>query len=129
MTTVITRLFATRREAEQAIEALRLQNIPETAIRLVAASNSAREAMIEARVPEASADAYAEALQAGQAVVVVCVGLNPFGAALSTRYTFDEFDTLDAGVETEEAYIVEKPDPELYIDLKVDRKHRRFLSP
>ena len=128
MTTVVSRLFADEATAEQAVTALKLQNHPDENIDTVAAGNSAQDALIEARVPKASAELYSEALSAGRAVVVCRAPFFPAGAARNAIDTMDLFDTVDAGVENENAYIREEPKEGLYMDISVDRTHRYWGS-
>lgn len=128
MTTVVSRLFGDETTAEQAVTALKLQNHPDENIDVIGASNSASDEMIAARVPQASAEQYSAALSKGRAVVVVRAPFFPAGAARNAIDTMALFDTVDAGVENENHYIVEEPKPGLYQDISVDRTHRYWAS-
>ena len=124
MTTVVTRLYADKTTAEQAVTALQLQNHPSGNIDMIGSGKGAQDAMVAAMVPEASAAAYAKAMKSGAALVVVRAPVTPFGAARNAIDTVNEFDAVDAGVENENYYVTEDTHEDLLIDLKVDRTHR-----
>lgn len=128
MTTIVSRLFADMTTAEQAVTALKLQNHPDGNITLIAAADGAHGAMLEAGVPEDSADAYAAAMGPGNAVVVVRAPVTPFGAARNAIDTMNEFDSLDAGVANENYYVTTDAQDDLLMDLKVDRTHRYWAT-
>lgn len=124
MTTIVTRLYATQTTAEQASEALKMQNHPASNISIVGAGKSAEADLVAAGVPEGSAASYAETMKAKNAIIVVRAPVTPFGAARNAMDTVDQFDSIDAGVENENFYKSDYVHENLLIDLKVDRTHR-----
>ncbi len=128
MTTIVTRLFADSTTAEQAVNALKLQNHPDANIDMIAAGAGAEDAMIAARVPKDSAALYAAAMSSGRALVVCRAPFTPFGAARNAMDTMSHFESLDAGVANENFYIEEEPKDGLYMDISVDRTHRYWGS-
>lgn len=124
MTTVVTRLYADKTTAEQAVNALRMQNHPEGNIDMIASGKGAEDAMIAASVPEESAASYAGAMKSGNALVVCRAPFTPLGAARNAIATMNEFDAIDAGVANENYYETQDVHDDMMIDLKVDRTHR-----
>jgi hypothetical protein len=124
MTTVVSRLFADQKTAEQAVTALKLQNHPDANIDMISAGSGAEADMVAARVPEDSAALYAKAMKSGMALVVCRAPFFPAGAARNAMDTMSHFDSVDAGVENENYYIREQPKERLNMDLSVDRTHR-----
>ncbi|MFK7876038.1 MAG: hypothetical protein AB8B71_09710 [Paracoccaceae bacterium] len=124
MTTIVTRLYADKVTAEQAVTALKLQNHPDGNIDMIASGKDAQAAMISASVPEDSAASYAKAMSSGAALVVCRAPVTPFGAARNAIATLDEFDSVDAGVENQNYYHTDQVHDDLLIDMKVDRTHR-----
>ena len=124
MTTIVTRLYATQTTAEQASEALKMQNHPASNISIVGAGKSAEADLVAAGVPESSASSYAGTMKAKNAVIVVRAPVTPFGAARNAMDTVDQFDSIDAGVENDNFYKSDNVHENLLIDLKVDRTHR-----
>lgn len=128
MTTIVSRLFADAKTAEQAVTALKLQNHPEDIIAMVPAGSGAESAMEAAGVSAEYAAAYAKAMKSGSAVVVVRAPVTPFGAARNAIDTMDQFDSVDAGIENENAYVPQESSADLLMDLKVDRTHRYWAT-
>lgn len=128
MTTIVSRLYADAKTAEQAATALKLQNHPEKNIDVIGYGEGSKAAMIDARVPEASADAYVEKMTKGNALVVCRAPVTPFGAALNAMDTLDEFDSIDAGVENQNVYLTEGPEGDMFLYDKVDRSHRLWAT-
>lgn len=128
MTTVITRLYADGKTAEQAVTALKLQNHPDDNIDTVSSGSGAQDAMTTAGVPENSAAAYAKAMTSGSALVVVRAPVTPFGAARNAMDTLDQFDSVDAGVANQNVYIETAPSGDMLMELKVDRTHRHWAT-
>lgn len=128
MTTIVTRLYADAKTANQAATALKLQNHPDDNIDVIEQGTGAKAAMIEARVPEDSADAYSKKMTKGNALVVCRAPVVPFGAARNAMHTLDEFESIDAGVENENVYLKEGPEGDMFLDMKVDRTHRHWAT-
>jgi hypothetical protein len=128
MTTIVSRLYADAKTAEQVVTALRIQGHPASNIDTIPAGSDAEAAMVSARVPEASAAAYAKAISGGNTVVVCRAPVTPFGAARSAIATLDEFDSIDAGIANQNVYVREEPKENLLMDLKVDRTHRHWAT-
>lgn len=128
MTTIVTRLYADAKTAEQAVTALKLQNHPDDIIDVIEKGTGAKAAMIEASVPEESADAYSKKMAKGNALVVCRAPITPFGAARNAMFTLDEFDSIDAGVENENVHLKDGPEGDLLLDMKVDRTHRLWAT-
>lgn len=128
MTTVISRLYADAKTAEQAVTALKLQNHPDDIIYTVAAGANAEQGMLAAGVADASAASYASAMKRGSAVVVVRAPVTPFGAARNAIDTLDQFDSVDAGVANQNVYLEPAPVGDMLMELKVDRTHRYWAT-
>lgn len=128
MTTIITRLYDDRKTAEHAVTALKLQNHPDENIDVVEYGEGAKAAMIDARVPEPSADAYVKKMTRGRTLVVYRAPVTPFGAARNAIDTLDEFESVDAGVENQNVYLSEGPAEDMFLDMKVDTQHRHYAT-
>jgi hypothetical protein len=128
MTTIVSRLYEDATTAGQAVTALKLQGHPDANIDTIPSGSGAEAAMVAARVPEASAAAYANAMGGDKTLVVCRAPVTPFGAARSAIATLDEFDSIDAGVADENVHIREEPKENLLMDLKVDRSHRHWAT-
>ncbi len=128
MTTIVTRLYADTKTAEQAATALKLQSHRDDTIDVIEQGTGAKAAMIDARVPEHSAAAYSKKMTKGNALVVVRAAITPFGAARNAMDTLDEFDSIDAGVENQNVYLKEDSVEHMFLDTKVDRTHRLWAT-
>jgi hypothetical protein len=128
MTTIITRLYDDPKTAEYAVTALKLQNHPDENIDVVEYGEGAKAKMIDADVPEASADAYVKKMSKGSTLVVYRAPVTPFGAARNAIDTLDEFESVDAGVENESVYISEGAPADMFLDMKVDTQHRHWAT-
>jgi hypothetical protein len=65
--------------------------------------------MLAARVPKASAAAYASGIAKGQALVVVQAPFAPIGAARDAMKVVNRTPAINVGVENEDFYIREEP--------------------
>ena len=128
MTTIITRLFDDKKTADYAVTALKLQNHPDENIDVIEYGEGAKAAMLDASVPESSADAYVRKMSKGSTLVVYRAPVTPFGAARNAMDTFDEFESVDAGVENENVYVSDGPDGDMFLDKKVDTQHRHWAT-
>jgi hypothetical protein len=114
MTTLITRLYRTREEAEAARTALRADGCPGSRISLVSRSPGPDAtpaphdlaAIQQAGVYPSAAKLYAPHVEEGAALLVVRA---PFGAAVRTHEILDDFPDLDVGVPRVDAYIESQP--------------------
>lgn len=128
MTTIVSRLYADPKTAGQAVTALKLQNHPDDLIDVIEYGSGAKDAMLAARVPNASATAYSNKMTKGNTLVVYRAPVTPFGAARNAMDTLDEFESIDAGIENENPYVQEGPEGDMFVDLKVDRTHRHWAT-
>jgi hypothetical protein len=129
MTTIISRLYADQKTAQQAVTALKLQNHPDDLISVIPAGSGAEQAMIDAHVPENSSKLYADKMSGKNTLVVYRAPITPFGAARNAIMTLDEFDSIDAGVENQNFYQSTAPQvDQMLIDLKVDRTHSHWAT-
>jgi hypothetical protein len=109
MTTVVSRLFADAATADAAVAALRAQGHPPGNIDIIAKGPQAAERIAAARVSQDAAAKYAAKLDGGRALVVVRAPFTPLGAALNAIETIDRFESVNAGVADQNAYIRESP--------------------
>lgn len=128
MTTIVTRLFADMKTAEQAVNALQLQKHPADIMDVIPAGAGAEAEMTAARVPDKSAKTYAAAMAKGNVLLVVRAPFVPLGAARNAIETLSHFESMDAGVDDENCYVREEPKEGLYMDISVDRTHRYWGS-
>lgn len=126
MTTIVTRLYPDKKTADDAVAALHELGLAEGNIDRVGAGNDAADKLTAARVPEASASAYAANLDGAREVVVARAPFTPIGIALKTIKTMNGFASIDAGVANENYYIAEKADPSLF--KSVDTGHGHIMS-
>jgi hypothetical protein len=112
MTTIITRLYADVATARGVAHALTAQGHAAETIDVIARDGAGDMAdrMRAARVSPATAAAYAGAMGAGQALVVVRAPFAPMGAARNAMKVMDRTGSIKVGLATENEYIREEPD-------------------
>ncbi|WP_299042803.1 hypothetical protein [uncultured Tateyamaria sp.] len=127
MTTVITRLYADDATAKRITSTLQSKGFPEDTMDVFPAGTSA-ETLMEARVDEASANAFAGALSGDMALMVVRAPVTPFGAARAAMTAADSVTSTRVPGTEENRHISEQMDRDLFIGLSVMTHHPRFLS-
>lgn len=129
MTTVISRVYADEATADSVLAALRAAGHPEANIDKFKAGGKNLTAKISAaRVAREAASTYARMLKNDTTLVVIRAPFTPFGAARDAMSIADSVDSLPAKVETQNLYIREEPDTQLFIGQKILRKHPLILS-
>lgn len=115
MTTIITRLYPDLATAQRVVTALAANGHEPTTFDIITkgAGDSAEARMAAARVPKASAAAYAPGIAKGAALVVVQAGFAPLGAARDAIKVVNRTPSIDVGIEDEDFYIREQPKVEL----------------
>lgn len=115
MTTIITRLYPDLATARRVVEALEANGHDPSTIGMIAkgGDGSPEARMAEARVPGASAAAYAPGIARGGVLVVVQAGFAPLGAARDAIKVVNRTPSIDVGLEDEDFYIREQPKVEL----------------
>jgi hypothetical protein len=111
MTTIITRLYPDMATAKRVATALKDRGHDEATISIVTqdGDGSALERMARARVPAASAAAYAPGLATGQVLVVVQAPFAPIGTARDAIKSMNRTPAIDVGLADEDHYIREQP--------------------
>lgn len=111
MTTIITRLYPDLATAQIVVGALKANGHDETTIDIITreGDGSASDRMHRARVPAASAAAYAPGVGAGRALVVVQAPFAPMGTARDAIRIVNRTTALNVGLEDEDHYIREQP--------------------
>ncbi|MEL6463408.1 MAG: hypothetical protein AAFQ58_00440 [Pseudomonadota bacterium] len=127
MTTVITRLYADDATAKRVTSDLETAGFPTETMDVFPAGTSA-DTLMEARVDEASANAYADAMTGGMALMVVRAPVTPFGAARAAMSAADAVTSTRVPGTDENRHISEQMDRDLYIGLSILKDHPRFLS-
>lgn len=130
-TTIITRLYRDTKSAEAVRAALLEARQDKQTIDIIDRSSakgaaSARERMLEAKVGSEAADAYAEGVESGKALLVVRAPFVPFGTALNAIRIVDDFPSVDVGVKNQNLYVSEERRPEF--GLSVLPNGPRFLT-
>lgn len=115
MTTIITRLYPDLATARRVVEALEANGHDPSTIGMIAkgGDGSPEARMAEARVPNASAAAYAPGIARGGVLVVVHAGFAPIGAARDAIKVVNRTPSIDVGLDDEDVYIREQPKVEL----------------
>jgi hypothetical protein len=110
MTTIITRLYKDLATAQGVASALSLAGHDAGTIDVISrdGDGGAEARMIEARVPKASAAAYAPAVARGAALLVVRAPFAPIGTARHAIRVVNRTPAIDAGVANEDVYIREQ---------------------
>ncbi len=104
MTTIISRLYKDQKTADAVAAGLAHEEFPAGTYDVIAAGDDTEARITAAGVASASAAAYAPNVDAGNALVVCRAPFTPFGAARVAMQVMDGKETLDAGVENENAY-------------------------
>lgn len=127
MTTIITRLYPDLATAQGVVTALTANGHAPSSIDIITKGDGGAEARMEAaRVPKASAAAYAPGIAKGRALVVVQAPFAPLGAARDAIKVVNRTASIDVGVANEDYYIREQPKVE--ISGKVMRGTVFFMS-
>jgi len=111
MTTIITRLYPDVTAAQAVVAALTGSGHSASTIDVITREGpaSAADRMRAARVPSASAAAYAPAVAEGRALLVVRAPFAPVGTARHAIKTVNRYPALSVGLEDEDVYIREDP--------------------
>lgn len=107
MTTIITRLYEDAATARAAADALLNNGHDAGTIDIIAGAEGTEAHMKAARVNPDSAAAYAPAVEAGKALLVVRAPFAPIGTARNAMRVVDRFASIKVGVENEDEYIRE----------------------
>lgn len=114
MTTIITRLYPDLATAKGVVAGLVANGHAASTIDIITKGDGSAEArMGAARVPRASAAAYAPGIAKGAALVVVQAPFAPIGAARDAIKVVNRTPAIDVGVADEDFYIREQPKVEL----------------
>jgi hypothetical protein len=111
MTTIITRLYPDLATAQRVVAALQANGHAPSTIDIIAQGGDgpSEDRMISARVPKASAAAYAPGISKGAALVVVRAPFAPIGAARDAMKVVNRTAAMDVGIKDEDVYIREAP--------------------
>ena len=111
MTTIITRLYSDVATAQAVVAALAHNGHRPSTIDVITKDGpvSAADRMRAARVPSASAAAYAPAIAEGRALLVVRAPFAPMGTARNAIMTVNRTPALLVGLADEDVYIREEP--------------------
>jgi len=128
MTTIVSRLYASKAKAQAVADALRAEGFPASIVDVIEAGAGDTAAAIRAaRVPAASAATYAAQMSAGGKALVVCrAPFNPIGAARRAMQIVDSHDPLRSGIADEDAYVAEEIRTDYMLSVLTD--HPRFFS-
>lgn len=111
MTTIVSRLYASKATAEKVVKALADGGFMERDYTMVGAPGAkptaaqmrkVNEAIAGAGVFPTAAKTYSEQVKDGKSLVVV---RPPFGATVAAQNIVDSFDTVDAGVKHQDAFV------------------------
>lgn len=111
MTTIITRLYPDLATATRVVTALKDRGHDDATISIVTkdGDGSALSRMSRARIPAASAAAYAPGLAKGQVLVVVQAPFAPMGTARDAIRSMNRTPAINVGIADEDYYIREEP--------------------
>jgi hypothetical protein len=111
MTTIITRLYPDMATATSVSSALHSSGHDPSTIDVITRSGDgpASDRMRQARVPAASAAAYAQRIEKGAALLVVRAPFAPIGTARHAIKVVNRTPAVDVGLEDEDVYIREQP--------------------
>ncbi len=126
MTTIISRLYDDARTAKAAAADLAAAGFPDDIVHVITRADGPA-AMRAARLGAASADAYADGVAAGKALLVVEAPFSPIGAARQAMQIADKYPSAYVAGAVPNDYIAERPRSEL-ITLSILSDHPRFLS-
>jgi hypothetical protein len=127
MTTIITRLYPDEATAQAVAGQLTSAGHAARTIDVITAGADLHGRLAAARVPDASAAAYAGGISAGNALLVVRAPFNPIGAANHAMSVVDRAASIDAGVVNENAYVREQVRSDLFLSVLTD--HPLFFTP
>lgn len=115
MTTIITRLYGDLTTAQGVAAALMAAGHDAATIDVISrdGAGSAEARMLGARVPKASAAAYAPGVDKGAALLVVRAPFAPMGTARHAVRVVNRTPAIDVGLPDEDVYIREQPKLEL----------------
>ncbi len=127
MTTVITRLYKSKKAATTVMKALQDAGFPDATLDIIeAGTEDAEGVMIAARVPKDSAAIYSTELAEGTALLIARAPFTPFGAAREAMRIVDAQDSLPSAVANDNAFVKDEPKTELY--LSVLTNHPLFMT-
>jgi hypothetical protein len=111
MTTIITRLYKDLATAQAVAAELSLAGHDSATIDVIGrdGEGNAEARMAEARVPRASAAAYAGGVAKGAALLVVRAPFAPMGTARHAMRVVNRTPAIDVGLADEDVYIREQP--------------------
>jgi hypothetical protein len=114
MTTIITRLYKDMATAQGVASALTQAGHAADTVDVISrdGDGGAEARMIAARVPKASAAAYAPGVGKGAALLVVRAPFAPIGTARHAMHVVNRTPAIDAGVANEDVYIREQASPQ-----------------
>lgn len=109
MTTIITRLYADQAAARAVVNTLLQKGQDEDTIEVITRDSlgGAEAAMRAARVPAASAAAYARAMTGREALLVVTAPFNPVGTAREAIRVVNKSPAIRVGLADEDVYLRE----------------------
>jgi hypothetical protein len=111
MTTIITRLYPDLATAQGVVAALMANGHASSTIDVITkgGDGSPEDRMLSARLPKASAAAYAPGIAKGAALVVVQAPFAPIGTARDAMRVVNRTPAINVGIEDEDVYIREQP--------------------
>jgi hypothetical protein len=111
MTTIITRLFSDVATAQAAVAALKANRQDPATMEIITREGAGQtiDRLRAARVPAASATAYAAGISDGRALLVVRAPFAPMGTARNAIRVVNRFPALSVGLADEDVYIREQP--------------------
>lgn len=128
MTTVITRLYADKAQAEKVANRLHWEGFPRNAVRVISADGGDQDVtkgrLARADVNEAVVGDYASQVVSGASALIIQATYKPLGAARIAREIVEKSGALDAPSEYNDYYMPERPDhaPSVLKD------HPRFMT-
>ncbi|MGR3500897.1 hypothetical protein [Pseudaestuariivita sp.] len=128
MTTIITRLYPDTASADQVAASLSDAGVRQADMDVIAPSDTARAEMAAARVADDKADAYNDHLSGSRRLVVVRAPFNPIGIARRAMGIVDGTSSLDVGLASEDQYIAETADHDLFNSTSILKDHPLMLS-
>ena len=115
MTTIITRLYSSKKKAESVILALREERFTDRDVDLIASAGSGnadkeslQDEILSSGVFRRAAEIYAEHVAAGKALVVVRA---PVGRAVEAEEIVDEFEAVETDVAHTEVFVSTMAEP------------------
>lgn len=126
MTTIISRVFPDKASAQKATERLVFRGVPSRDCWIITTQDDAalKQKLEAAQVDESARPAYAKAVKAGQALLVVHATYKPLTAATIVRETLAKMDTVDVGKVVDDYFVPDGPQSAP----SVLREHPLFLT-